>query len=318
MKRLIVLVVIVIFTAAFGTFWWKDNSSPVNSNNKESQVFVIRKGEGVRSISKNLKDQGLIKNSVVFFLTVKKLGLDGEIQAGDHRISPSMNTETIAKSLTEGTLDVWITIPEGIRAEEIADILKKEVPSYQESWREELNKNEGYLFPDTYLVPKDAEISLIVSILKNTFDAKFNTLPLGNTNLSNSEIVIIASLVEREAKKDSDRPLVASVIINRLGIGMKLDIDATLQYALGWQEDEKRWWKKSLTNGDKNSTSLYNTYRNAGLPPAPIANPGLATLRAVINPANTDYLYYVSDKNGQNHYAKTLEEHGENIEKYLK
>ncbi|MCL4387469.1 endolytic transglycosylase MltG, partial [Patescibacteria group bacterium] len=127
---------------------------------------------------------------------------------------------------------------------------------------------------------------------------------------------IVAYLIEREAKKDEDRPLVASVILNRFNIGMKLDIDATIQYALGYQEDEKRWWKKSLTLDDIKLNSPYNTYRVSGLPPTPISNPGLASLQAVVNPSDTNYLYYITDSKGINHYGKTLEEHNANIQKY--
>lgn len=318
MKRLSILISILIILTVGTIAWWKIESSPVDSKNKESQVFVVEKGEGVRSISKKLKEEKLIKNTVLFFLVVKKSGLENKIQAGDHRLSPSMTIEQIAENLTYGTLDVWVTIPEGLRAEEIADILQKEIPSYQESWREELIANEGYLFPDTYLIPKDADISLVLSIMKNNFDAKFKTLDLSNTNLSEQEIVTIASLIEREARLDKDRPLVASVILNRLDIGMGLDLDATLQYALGYDEEEKTWWRKGLTNNDKSINSRYNTYKYAGLPPTPISNPGLSSMMSVANPANTDWLYYVSDKNGVNHYAKTLEEHEMNIEKYLR
>ena len=318
MKRLLIFIIIIILFFGGGALWWKANVSPVNSGSKESEIFVVKKGEGIRSIAKNLKDRGLIKNSIVFFLTVKKQGLDGKIQAGDHRLSPSMDTATIANNLTKGTLDIWITIPEGLRAEEITDILEKEVPSYKASWRQTLDTNEGYLFPDTYLIPKDADINLITSLLKNNFEAKYASLPTSTTKLSKTEIVTIASLVEREAKKDADRPLVASVILNRLNAGMGLNIDATLQYALGYDAAEKRWWRKGLSDSDKQIKSPYNTYRNVGLPPAPISNPGFPSLRAAINPADTEYIYYVSDKNGINHYAKTFAEHQQNIEKYLR
>ena len=115
---------------------------------------------------------------------------------------------------------------------------------------------------------------------------------------------------------EEDRSLVASVIYNRLSIGMKLDIDATLQYALGYQEDDKRWWKKGLTNEDKKINSLYNTYTNPSLPPRPISNPGLSAISAALNPAQTDYLYYITDQNGKNRYATNLEGHNANIEKY--
>lgn len=318
MKRLFTLLVIILVLVGAGAIFWKLSSSPVDSKNQTKEVFIVKQGEGVRSISKRLKEEGIIKNSVVFFITVKKLGLDGKIQAGDHRISRSMTTADVAKSLTQGTSDVWITIREGVRAEEIADILERDLPSYESSWREELNKNEGYLFPDTYLIPKNADLPMVISILRNNFDSKYKALDVTKTALSQTSIVKIASLVEREARHDSDRPIVAGVILNRLKEGMSLDLDATLQYAIGYSTSEKKWWKQGLTNDDKEIASSYNTYRNQGLPPTPISNPGLESLQAVINPADTDYFYYISDKNGVNHYAKTLEEHEKNIDKYLR
>lgn len=317
MKK-ISIVLILLFLIFFGAFiWWTNGLSPVNQNDRTEQIFVVRKGKAMRDIIQDLKKKGLIKDPVVFFLLVKKLGIDGKIQAGDFRLSPSMTAEEIAENLTHGTLDIWITIPEGKRAEEVAQILQKDLPSYQESWKEQLKKQEGYLFPDTYLVPKNADINTILSIMKNTFEKKFSQIPnIEKSKLTKNEIVIIASLVEREAKFQKDRPLVASVILNRLKIDMPLQIDATVQYVLGFQKNEKTWWKRDLTRNDLEIDSSFNTYQNTGLPPAPIANPGFDVLNGVVNAADTNYLYYISDKYGQNHYARTLQEHNANIKKF--
>lgn len=323
MRRSIVLPIVLVLLLAVSLLWWQNGTSSVNPSDKKIYTFVIGQGEGVRSIGNRLKKENLIKDPIVFFLIVKKipfigLGVDDKIQYGDHRISPSMTTQEVAKSLTLATNDVWVTVQEGLRAEEIADILKREIKTYNESWRKELNKNEGYLFPDTYLVPKDATIEQILAIFKNNFDAKYATIDNPEkSKLDKDEIVTIASLVEREARLSEDRPLVASVILNRLRIGMKLDIDATVQYVLGYQKDEKDWWKEALTYDDLEISSPYNTYRNAGLPPTPISNPGLASMNAVINAPDSDYLYYLSDKTGKNHYAETIEQHNANKEKYL-
>lgn len=315
MKKVITITLLFIVLAISTLLWWNNGVSAVNKNDKTQKIFVVAKGQGVRDIAKSLKEEGFIKDPVVFFLVVKRLGLDGKIQAGDFRLSPSQTTEEIARELTHGTLDIWVTVPEGYRSGEIADLLEKNMPTYKPSWRNVLNQHEGYLFPDTYLIPKDADAQLVVSLMKQNFEKKFETIAK-TSNLSKEEIVIIASLIEREAKFAQDRPLVASVITNRLHIGMKLDIDATVQYALGYQIGEKRWWKKNLTKDDLAIDSPYNTYTHAGLPPTPIANPGLATLKAVINPTQTNYLYYISDKTGHNHYAETMEEHNANIKKY--
>ncbi|MFH1832695.1 MAG: endolytic transglycosylase MltG [Candidatus Levyibacteriota bacterium] len=310
MKRIFILIIFLLVLIGAGFIWWTMGLKAVNPQDKNQVIFVVEKGKGIKEIANKLKGQGLIKDSIIFFLYVKKQGIEGKIQAGDFRLSPSMNAEDIAEELTHGTLDVWVTIPEGVRATEIADILAKKIPTYKESWKAVLEKNEGYLFPDTYLLPKDTDINLAVTMMKNNFEIKFAQISDANrSKLTKSQIVILASMIEREAKFANDRPLVASVLLNRLQISMPLQIDATIQYALGF-------WKRNLTTQDLKIKSPYNTYLNVGLPPAPISNPGLDALKAVINPADTNYLYYVSDKSSHNHYAKTLEEHNANIKKY--
>lgn len=317
MKKLIVVIIFIAVLLGGIFLWWNNGLLAANPNDKTSTIFVIEKGQGIREIANSLKQRGLIKDPVIFFLLIKQRGLDNKIQAGSFRLLPSMKAEEIAENLTHGTLDIWVTIPEGKRADEIADILKKKVPTYDTSWRQVLNQNEGYLFPDTYLIPKDADVNLVISIMKNNFNQKYASLNVSDTNtLSQKEIVTIASMIEREGRFAEDLPIVASVILNRYNIGMKLDIDATVQYALGYQAHEKTWWKKGLTYDDLALTSPYNTYKTLGLPPTPISNPGLGALQAVVNPAETDYLFYISDKTGHNHYAKTIAEHEANIKKY--
>ncbi len=317
MKRIIAVVILILVFVIISIFWWQKGVLPVNSQNNTPKIFVVKNGQGVREIANNLKQEGLIRDPVVFFLITRKGDLDKKIQAGDFRLNPSMNAYEVAVSLTHGTLDIWVTVPEGYRAEEIADILAEKIPNYDKNWRQVLNQNEGYLFPDTYLIPRDADINTIISIFKNNFHTKYDSVKsIKTNNLSYTQTLVLASLVEREAMLEEDRSLVASVIYNRLSIGMKLDIDATLQYALGYQEDDKRWWKKGLTNEDKKINSLYNTYTNPGLPPRPISNPGLSAISAALNPAQTDYLYYITDQNGKNRYATNLEGHNANIEKY--
>lgn len=316
MKKLFLLVFVILLSIGIGFIWWNNGLSPANPNNKTSQIFVVPKGESIREIVNKLKAKNLIKDPIVFFLMLKKLGLDKKIEAGDFRLNPSMTALEIAQNLTHGTIDIWVTVVEGQRAEEIANSLQEEAPSYKTSWKDNLIANEGYLFPDTYLIPKDADINLLINLMKKNFDKKFESIKNSNNNLSIQQIVIIASMIEREAKFPEDRPLVASVILNRLNFSIPLQIDATVQYALGYQKDEKSWWKKNLTFEDLKINSPYNTYKNVGLPPAPIANPGLDALGGVILAPKTDYLYYISDKSGHLHFAKNLEGHNLNIEKY--
>ena len=316
MKRLTAVLILLIILIIGGILWWKNGVSAANSKSKNSIIFVVAKGDGVREISNGLKEKGLIKSSVVFFLLVKQLGIDKKIEAGDFRLSPSMTAQEIAENLTHGTLDIWITVPEGKRAAEIAEILREKIPTYDFTWANILAGQEGYLFPDTYLIPKDAIIGMIVNQMRGNFDQKYATLDTTNTNLTKEEIVILASLIEREAITDTERPIIAGILINRLNDGMALQVDATIQYAKGQNMSNKKWWEPVMLEEYKTVKSDYNTYLFAGLPPGPISNPGVVALGAAANPAETDYLYYLHDKDRKIRYAKTLDEHNANIEKF--
>jgi UPF0755 protein len=269
----------------------------------------VAKGDGVREIAKNLKDAGLVRNQVAFFL-LERFFVKEKPQAGSFKLSPALSANEIAQKLTVGTEDTWVTIPEGWRSEEILEYLAKVLPGFSQNvsvtdWR----GSEGKLFPETYLVPKMVMPGAMKQIFLETFDRKID-FPVSKEQL------ILASIVEREARTETDRPKVASVLLNRLQIGMKLDVDATVQYAIGYTAKDG-WWRKELTIDDLKFQSPYNTYENAGLPPGPICNPGLSSIRAAISPAATKYLYYLTDKNGVTHFATTLEEHNANVAKYL-
>ncbi len=315
MKRIIIICILTLIVI-FSYVWWVHGNAPANKQDTSQKVFVVERGEGVRAVANSLKKQGLISDPTVFFIMVKKEGKDNAIQAGDYKLSASMNLSQIIDALSHGIMDIWVTIPEGMRADEIADILEKKIPSYDKTWRQQLRLHEGTLFPDTYLIPKDATIDSVISILENNFEKKISEVSLTPNSANLQKTLIIASLIEREALFDDDRPLVSSVIHNRVDIGMKLDIDASVQYALGKQSNGK-WWKKDLTPQDLQIKSPYNLYTSPGLPPTPICNPGLSSIKAAINPTETDYLYYVSDKAGNLHFAKTFKEHQSNIAKYI-
>ena len=318
MKKLTIVFLLIIVIALGIFIWWQHGKSPVNANDTSQKVFEIKKGENLRDVGFSLKNQGLIRDPIVFFLLIKQEGLDGKIQAGNFRISPSMSASDIAEALTHGTTDVWITIPEGLRATEIAEILKQKLPTYDSSWEDKLATQEGYLFPDTYLVPSDASIDTILSLMRNNFTKKYQEAAVdATTKLTEQQIVTLASIVQREAITENDMKLVASVLENRLSNNLPLGSDVTVEYALGYQLKEKTWWKKDLTADDLIINSLYNTRQVAGLPPTPISNPGLTALKATLDAPTTDYMYYVSDANGKLHFAKTLSEHNANVEKYM-
>ncbi len=319
MKKSTFLTLLFIVIAVGVFLYYKEGTLPVDKIDKSSKIFIVKSGEPLSTIAKNLSNHGLIRNKIIFYLVTKQLGIDKDIQAGDFRLSPSMDVYQIAKALTHGTKDVWVTLIEGTRKEEMAQIIAQNMDIPETEFIKEAT--EGYLFPDTYLLPRDATVGAIIKILKNNFDQKFSSKlkqKAAALGLSPREVIILASLVEKEARASQDRPEVAGILLKRLRAGWPLQIDATVQYALGYQPNEKTWWKKDLTTDDLKIDSPYNTYINDGLPPGPICNPGLSSIDAVVNAdVNTPYWYYISDKSGRMHYAVTLEEQNANSKKYL-
>lgn len=314
MRKIYILIIIIALFGFIGLLWWNNGLSPLNSRDTTQKMFVVAPGTGIRAIANDLKEQGLIKDSIVFFLMVRQKGYDKKIQAGDFRLSPSMNAAEIAEAMTKGSLDIWVTIPEGKRAEEIAEILKEKMPNYENSWEVALKENEGYLFPETYLLPRDSTIETVINLLTGTFEDRYKSISQSSRALPKEDLVTLASMIEREARHDEDRAMIASVMYNRLEINMALQIDATIQYAKG--NINGKWWTPVTLAEYRSVKSPYNTYLQPGLPPGPISNPGLKSLEAAANPANSEYLYYITDKNGINRYARTGEQHQENIRKY--
>jgi UPF0755 protein len=317
MKKLWYLVVLIVFIGVAAVAYWNYALSPVNISDKSQKTFVIAKGEAGRSIADHLEKEGLIRSAFVFGILLRQQGGGNAIQAGDYTLSPSLSAQKILDALHHGLLDVWITLPDGARAEEYADLFKKSLKNYDDSWLATLKEDEGYLYPDSYLFPKDSSINTVVSIVTKTFYEKVASLGFDKTSPGLNRTVILASLLEREGRSLDDKKMIASVINNRLAAGMPLQIDASVQYAVGYDPTEKSWWKQGLTVDDLAINSPFNLYKFAGLPPHPICSPGINALTAAAQPANTPYLFYLSDKNGTLHFAKTLAEHNKNVAKYI-
>ena len=321
MKRIYILAMLfIIGIIGFGLFY-AEGSLPAQPTVKTKQNFVIAKGDSVNKIINNLEKQGFIRNRLVFFIIVKQLDIENKIQAGLFRISPSMRAKDVALTLTHGSDDVWVTVIEGLRKEEIAQILSDDVGIPESEFIK--RAQEGTLFPDTYLIPRDATIDQVLNTFASNFNKKYSDTLRSQARaqgLSDSDVLILASIVEREANSFQTMKQVASILRKRLKEGYPLQVDATVQYALGYQEEENSWWKKSLSLEDLKISSFYNTYTRTGLPPGSIGSPGLSAITAVIeSDTNTPYLYYISNKDGsQLHYARTLDEHNENIRKYLR
>ena len=316
-RILILFFVIAAFIGA-AALWWKDAIAPVSPQDTESVIFVVRPGDSGEDIALNLSSQKLIRSAIGFRLLLMTMGIERDLQAGDFRLNRTMNATQVAEELTHGSLDVWVTTLEGWRVEEVANKLAKELDIPEQLFLE--HAKEGYMFPDTYLIPREATPAAIAQLFLNTFELR--TPPemrraAQNVGLTFEEAVVLASIVEREGRSNQDRPIIAGILLNRLNIGMPLQVDATLQYALGYQAQEKTWWKRGLTDADKKVVSPYNTNAHPGLPPAPIANPGLASIQAVLYPEDSEYFYYLHDPSGVAHYATTLDEHNANVREYL-
>ncbi len=270
------------------------------ANSGDLQEFKVSKGQSVRTIAENLQDAGLIRSPLYFRLLVRTRKLS--LQAGTFRLSPAAPPSQVALFLTKGlAIDEKITIPEGFRVEQIAETAGMDAKEFLAAAK----GLEGQLFPDTYFVKSDLTPDQLVQLLHDNY--------LKKASAYDRETLILASLIERETKSDGEKPIVAGILQNRLRASWPLELDATIQYIAGKSGD---WWPNT-TLLDRKRPSAYNTYLHTGLPPAPICNPGLASLTAAANPASTDYWFYLHDKSGQIHYAKTLEEHNSNIAKYI-
>lgn len=334
---LVFLFIFVITPIVILTLWVRWAFSPVDSGGKEV-VFVVSENESVSSIANRLKAKGLIKDAFAFRtytrfscegLSLSNVAswfrnypleecLAGNLQAGSFKLSPKMNLNEVAINLTKGKLDSWTKIVEGLRVEEMAAIFAKNYKISEEDFLE--IAKEGYMFPDTYLFKVNTSAAEIVEKMRSTFNLRVTSeiqQKIIAQGLTVDEGIILASILERESRNTGERATVAGILFNRLRNGWKLETDATVQYALGYDEEGKTWWKKSLFDADLKINSPYNTRKNLGLPPTPICSPGLSAIKAVAEPSETEYFFYLHDSTGKIHFAKTLDEHNQNKAKYL-
>lgn len=328
-------IVILLCALALVTWTLVFGSRPVSSDRTPVRAVIVQ-GSSARDIATTLHERGLIRSPFLFVLTCTMSGSSKKLRPGVYELNRAMSMPEIVRALVEGkTLESWVTIPEGKTLREIADILARKqladpdvflmlttsradaFPAYPFVYSSSL---EGYLFPDTYLVERGASAEEIVRMMLATFQKKVlepnraeieamvtRRFGLGDEGFAQGlhKLLTIASLIEREAKVPADRPKISAVIWNRLAKGMKLEIDATTSYVLG----QSRANKPNLSYADLANNSPYNTYVHAGLPPAPICNPGLASIKAALEPAPIDALYYVAKPDGSHVFSRTLQEH---------
>lgn len=325
LKIILVCFTIVTILAVYGAYRIYSLTLPVDKSGHVKAVIVkIPNGSTTARVAHILRKKGLIQSEFVFRQYGKFSGYAPKLKAGEYNISPALSLKEIMELISKGSVVSYtFTIPEGYNLKQITEVLKEAgyVNSQQflnlalhgGDFNIPLLKNtpvnqvglEGYLFPETYKVTKDMKEEQIIKMMLNVFVKKIGNdyvQKAAAQGLTLHQAVTLASIVEREASKDSERPKVAAVFLNRLKIGMKLQSDITVQFAIG-KPKERIYYKDLLID------SPYNTYKIDGLPPGPIASPSMASLQSVIQPANVDYLYFVVSKNNNYYYSKTLNEH---------
>lgn len=324
----------LLITAASAYMYYNNGLDALNKIEANAKEIVIPKGSTVKSISKILKDENMIKDSFVFELYCKINEKSDKIKAGKYRISNSMEVPEIVEVLVSGKAlidTVRFTIPEGYNLAQIVDKINSLGVVSSESINEALkagryeyefieqipdreNKLEGYLFPDTYEIYRDTTAEAIIKKLLGRFDDVFTEefrKRAEELNMSIDQVVTLASIIEREAKLDSERKLISGVFHNRLKRKMLLQSCATVQYLLKEPKEE-------LLYEDLEIDSPYNTYKYPGLPPGPIASPGLAAIEAALYPEDTDLLYFFALDDGSHVFSKTYNEHINAQNKYRK
>lgn len=314
------VVMIFIFSLLFFTFRVPDEYKP---DDKKEIIYVrIVPGMGSDAIANKLVEKGVISSKTKFWIASKLNGADTKFKVGTFAMTRDMNVGDAISALIHGkTVSIWITIPEGFNVKEIAQRLdekglcsedeflklaKDYAPySYMEANPDTMYRVEGFLFPDTYEFSSDATAKDIMRRMIDEFDNKLTDdmrQKAQARNMSVYELVTMASLIEKEALYETDLPLISQIFWKRIEINMPLQSCATIQYILGTP-------KEDLSIADTKLESPYNTYQKYGLPPGPIANPGLRSLKAALEPADTDYLYFVADRNGKTYFTGTYDEH---------
>lgn len=330
MKRLVLLLLLVLIVAAVGGGLWVTQrvSEPFGSFSGE-QFVQVPPGESTTGIGRRLIAAGVIRDELTFRMAVRWHGRGRSLKAGEYRFAEAASPADVIDRLAKG--DVYLlplTFPEGLTAEEMsvlfaqsglgssaAFVAAARDPAAITAIDPAADTLEGYLFPDTYSLPRQIDAEAMVARMVRRFTAVFDDDMRERakaTGLSVRQIMAIAALVEKETARGDERPLVAAVYRNRLRIGMPMQADPTVIYAL----KRAGRWNGNIRKSDLDFDSPYNTYRYPGLPPGPIASPGKAAIEATISPAKVDYLYFVSRNDGSHAFAVTLAEHNRNVQEW--
>ncbi len=305
---LIVIVgLVVVLFSWFRTLEEPPELFPVNVD------ITIPEGATVSAVSDHFDELGLVTSGFYFYLILESDFSNNFIQAGTYRFPRPLTVTEISQAITTGDYSsppVSVTFPEGFK---VKDMLQYLPESYDTIDVEVSQDREGYLFPDTYFIKSDTTFAELLETMRENFDEKIKPLQtlILESSLSLEEIITLASIVEREGNDKASMGMVAGILQKRLELGMPLQVDATLDYLLGKTSEE-------LTGDDLEIDSPFNTYLYKGLPPAPISNPGINAIMAVLEPIDSPYLYYLTGDDGEFYYAKTFEEHKQNKARYLR
>lgn len=309
---------LLLFTAWFSLEFSSSGRKPA----EKTATFEVEEGSSARQIARSLQTRNIIKRRWPFLLGYRLFFSSQSLKAGEYVLELPLSPKQVLEILIKGQVRLRpVTIPEGLTRIETAEHLEKEAfalkaeflaasrsPDIIREWDENALDLEGYLFPETYHFPKDTTAEQIVAAMVSQFQEVFTTDWIRRSQeqgLTPREIVILASLIEKETSRPEERPLISAVFHNRLRLGMKLDCDPTIVYVL---KNAGRF-RGRLRTKDLKMDSPYNTYIYGGLPPGPIANPGRAALEAALHPADVDFLYFVSKNDGSHHFSRTYREH---------
>ncbi|MCH8994659.1 MAG: endolytic transglycosylase MltG [Chloroflexi bacterium] len=311
---------------------------PTAQSDSEPIIIVIEDGDSARDVADKLEDAEVIQSGRLFRVLTSLMGLGNELVSGEYEFERGGTALTAVRRISQGvTAGRVVTIREGLRAGEIGDLLERQGIVTADAFRQALDGSytasflaelpagvgrEGFLFPATYGFSRDATAEDVVRLLLDAFDQRYREHILPTLAAADGrsllDVITLASIVEREAQVPAERPIIAGVFLNRLAIGLPLQADPTVQYALGNDPASVQqfgFWKRELTVADLAIDSPYNTYINVGLPPGPIANPGLDAIQAALTPEDNNFLFFVAcaDGSGSHVFAETLDEHNANV-----
>lgn len=336
MKKLLIIITLLIIAVIFAGIFTLYSASPMSKYN-EIVYFEIKQGEGANSIARKLELQGLIRNAKLFSLISKYLKYDRKLLSGYYQLNKTMNMIDIMKYINSGKQVMSkLTITEGKNIYEIANYLEEENFTTKEEFlklchdKEILQKYnipaesvEGYIFPSTYYIVKGNPPKVLINLMIDSLFEKFPRDDFENRakklGYSLHEVLTMASIIEKEMGALDDPKIISSVYYNRLSIDMRLQADPTTIYAMTLQKGDAIETVKSrdIAEAIREMQSPYNTYLKKGLPPAPICSSGVRAIEAALNPARTDYLFFVADGTGKHVFTTTYEEHVNNINKYI-